>query len=73
MLLLKSLIHARYNNTYQQRLYEKDATSSGFQIISILMQDAKLAQITNVTGILCNDICQDFITKMIEDLGTGGV
>lgn len=66
--LLKSLIHARLNNTYTQRLYEKDATSSGLQIISMLMRDPKLAQLTNVIGSSYNDIYDNLIFKIIDDL-----
>jgi hypothetical protein len=68
MLFLRSLIHARFNNTYKQRLYEKDATSSGLQIISMLIRDPKLAQLTNVTGSTYNDIYDNFILKIINDL-----
>lgn len=68
ILLLKSLIHARLNNTYTQRLYEKDATSSGLQIISMLIRDPKLAQLTNVTGSSYNDIYDNLILKIIDDL-----
>lgn len=53
---LRSLIHGGFQNDYLHRIYQKDATSSGLQIISMLMRDTTLARNTNVSGTESKDI-----------------
>lgn len=44
VLYLRTLINERINGSFKNQIYEKDATSSGLQIISILLLDPLLAQ-----------------------------
>lgn len=57
---LRSLLYGDNNNDYIHRVYEKDATSSGLQIISILLRDLSLAKESNVVGNEVKDIYSDF-------------
>lgn len=58
-----------HNNDFLEIIYEKDATSSGLQIISKVMRDPLLTLFTNLIGLDYFDIYDrglDFFNKKLK-------
>lgn len=69
ILLVKSLIESGIEKSYKHLIYQQDATSSGLQIINILMKDTELAKRTKPHDIY-EEILNIFMTKMKEQTKT---
>ena len=69
ILYLKTLVESFHNNDFLEIIYEKDATSSGLQIISKVMRDPLLTLFTNLIGLDYFDIYDrglDFFNKKLK-------
>lgn len=61
ILFIRSLILAANTQDYLRCIYSKDATSSGLQIISMLLGNFELATKTNVIGSTSHDLYMDCV------------
>ena len=61
VLLIKHLLEAKREDKIYEIIYEKDATSSGLQIISLLMHNEELANKTNIRGNKAYDIYKEIL------------
>lgn len=65
---LKALMLALEMGRYETKLIKQDATGSGPQIISMLTEDSKLMNLTNIQGTAYNDLYHNMIEEYIENI-----
>lgn len=68
-LLVKGLFTAKYNRSYGNILYTKDATTSGPQFISLLERDPHLANLSNMISTKPQDIYTTVLHAITRMLG----